>query len=370
MSLKGYNSFFKDYMYLKNTLPVRGLFVCLTLFFYHNRFKNNKKIYINQAIIEFLGQKLSSMFFFYSGYGIYESIKTKQKYAKYLPKKALIIFIKIQIAIVLYLIRNAFFDIYDKDLTFKTLFLSIILKGSLGQSSYFAYTIILFYLYASLSFIFIKDKKHNFIGAISLIILSILHLFFTYYLYQYKLLYYVDNILPFIIGILYALIMKYTDKFFMLNDFIYYGFLSLFIILLYVFYIHAKNSVLINNFMNATFVINIVLITMKVRLDNGFLDFLNAHSYSMYLLQNLVLQIFRKKNLFIAHEFIRIFIEFLFIIVISTTFDFITSYFIDKYFKKKDNQSENSENVDIRDSKDKIIESEIKSIPNELNLNN
>jgi hypothetical protein len=33
MSLKGYNNFYKDYLDLKNTTSVRGLFVMLTFFF-------------------------------------------------------------------------------------------------------------------------------------------------------------------------------------------------------------------------------------------------------------------------------------------------------------------------------------------------
>ena len=381
MSLKGYNNFYKDYLDLKNTTSIRGLFIMMTFFFYHNRNKNNKKVYKNEIITKVLDQRLSSIFFFYSGYGIYESMKTKNKYAKYLPKKALVLFINYEIAIILYLIRNSFFNLYDKDLTFKKLVFGIILKASLGNNIWFTYTIVLYYLYASLSFIFIKDKKYNFIGAISLIILVILHFFFTYFLYHYKLLYFVDNILPFILGIAYAFIRKYTDKFLMFIDFIYYGFLSFFIILLYVFYTHANKSVLINNLMNGTFAIVILLVTMKVRFENEFLKFLNEHSYSMYLLQNLVLQFFKKKNLFNDHEFIRIFIEFLFIILFCTILDFISSYFTNKYIKREDNnnyQRENSGDRDrsIGDSRDKISETEIKEIketkiiPNELNVKN
>ena len=88
----------------------------------------------------------------------------------------------------------------------------------------------------------------------------------------------------------------------------------------------------------------------------------------------------KKKNLFNNHEFIRIFIEFLFIILFCTILDFISSYFTNKYIKRKDNnnyQRENSEDRgSIGDSRDKINETEIKEIketkiiPNELNVKN
>ena len=72
---------------------------------------------------------------------------------------------------------------------------------------------------------------------------------------------------------------------------------------------------------------------MKVRLNNNFLSFLNSHSYSIYLLQRLVMIIVYKKRLLIKYDFIRMSFEFTSIFFIACLFDKYT-HFIDKRFNR------------------------------------
>ena len=72
---------------------------------------------------------------------------------------------------------------------------------------------------------------------------------------------------------------------------------------------------------------------MKVRLNNNFLSFLNSHSYSIYLLQRLVMIIVYKKRLLIKYDFIRMSFEFTSIFFIASLFDKYT-HFIDKRFNR------------------------------------
>ena len=75
----------------------------------------------------------------------------------------------------------------------------------------------------------------------------------------------------------------------MKNDIIYFGFLSITILLYYHFY---NNSIL-----NALFAFLIILLSMKVKFNNHFLKFLNLHSFSIYLLQKLVMiPVYKKKT--------------------------------------------------------------------------
>ena len=100
-----------------------------------------------------------SLFFFYSGYGIFESIKKKGiLYVKFLPKKATILFIKFQLILLIFLVNNALLGF---NINIKNYCLSIIFISSIGNSNWFAFTIILLYLYTFLSFIFINlDNNH------------------------------------------------------------------------------------------------------------------------------------------------------------------------------------------------------------------
>ena len=92
IDIKGVNYFHNDYMDLKYTSPIRGIFVWLiVLKHYYTFFINKNYLYIK--ILTYLGQKIVSLFLFYSGFGIFESIKVKGiNYVKTIPKKVIILF--------------------------------------------------------------------------------------------------------------------------------------------------------------------------------------------------------------------------------------------------------------------------------------
>ena len=257
--------------------------------------------------------------------------------------KSLIIFIKSELIILIFALKCI---IYKDTITLKKYILAVFFYTSIGNSNWFAYTIILFYIYAFLSFVFIKNKKYNYLGIIFITILCFLHGNFTYFLYLKKLRFGVDNILPFILGIYYSGIRKYTDTYIMKYDFSYFAILSSFSLIFCYFYINKDISIFMHILMNGTFSIIVVLVNMKVKFDNEFLKFLNAHSYSIYLLQRIILSIFSKKKYLENYECMRILLQFSLIILISTTFDYSTS-FIDKYFKRVDKRLEPKKHIDL-----------------------
>ena len=82
-SLKGHNDYFSDYIDLNNTFSVKGIFVWIIFFRHYIQYYNRKSRYTYEKILSCFGQKIVSMFLFYSGYGIYESFKKKgNKYSK------------------------------------------------------------------------------------------------------------------------------------------------------------------------------------------------------------------------------------------------------------------------------------------------
>ena len=277
--------------------------------------------------------------------------KEINRYFKTLLKKSLNIFIKSELMILIFLLR---IFIYKKELTFKKFILTTIFKSNIGNSNWYALTIILFYIYAFLAFGFIKNKKYNFIGIIIITILCTFHAYFLYYYYYYQKMYSADNTLTFILGFLYSLIRKYTDKYIMKYDFVYFGIFGIFSFIYYYFYINKGVNILLHNCMNGTFGIIVILITMKIRFDNEFLRFLNIHSYSIYFLQKVVLRTFYEEKYLKKYENLRIMIQFVLIIFMATIFDYSTS-FIDKYFKRVDHRLEVKENIEfIEESKTNI----------------
>ena len=175
----------------------------------------------------------------------------------------------------------------------KRYFLSVIFKSSLGNSNWFAFTIIIFYFYSYISFLFTRHKL--FFGIIIISFLCLLHTLFVYFYYYPKAIYSVDTVLCFIGGFYYSFSKNYIDKVLLKND--------------------------------------LVLITLKARFNNDLLNFLNSHSYSIYLFQRLVIWIVSGKQIFKNYNFIQISFEFTSIFFIASLFDKYTT-FIDKIFKK------------------------------------
>ena len=283
-----------------------------------------------------------SLFLFYSGFGIYESIRKKGiNYVKNLPKKAIFLFIKFQMSLLLFLVNNLILGIKTQ---FKNYLLSIIFKIGIGNSYWFSFTIISFYIYSYISFIFIRNNNYIFIGILCINIISLLHIHIIYNYYHPKSLPSVDNILSFNIGLYYSLIKKYSDKIVMKNDVYYFGFLILNIVIYTYYYNYKIKSLLIVSIINSLFCLIIILINMKIKFNNEFLILLNSHSFSIYLLQRVIMKYIKFKNYFYSNNFIRFFIVFLIIIFTSCIFDNITD-FINKFITT--NNSKKKEQIYI-----------------------
>ena len=346
IDIKGLNQYYIDYMNLKYTSSIKGIFVWMIILQHYRSYYKIKQKYIYQRIINYTGQRIVSLFLFYSGYGIYESLKKKSiEYIKTLPIKALILYIKFQLILLIFLLNNI---ILGGKIKLKQYILSMIFISNIGNSNWFAFTIIIFYIYCFLSFIVIKNK---FIGIVIVTIICNIHLHLVYKYFYPNILFSIDNTFCFLFGFYYSFLKKYIDLILMKNDCFYYLILTILTSLFYYFYKKFENiySILI---MNSIFSLIIVLITMKVRINNEFLLFLNSHSFSIYLLQRIVMLFIKKKNYVEKNEFLRFFVEFFAILTLSTIFDKYT-LIVDKYIKKifsKQKKMDNKSNISFEES--------------------
>jgi len=226
----------------------------------------------------------------------------------------------------------------------------MIFKSNIGNSDWFAFTIICFYFYSFISFRLIKQKY--FLGIILLNIICCFHIYFTYNYYYPKRMIAVDNTLCFLFGFYYCLLIDYINLIFMKNDITYFGSLYLLIIIYYYYYTYKRRSIIIVSITNILFSLIIIIITMKVRFNNDFLDLLNSHSYSIYLLQRVVMRIIYYKKYILHNELIRFFFEFITILFITSIFDKYT-LFIDKYFKRESSLTKFS--IKVENVEEKIV---------------
>ena len=82
------------------------------------------------------------------------------------------------------------------------------------------------------------------------------------------------------------------------------------------------------------FCLIIIFISIKIRFNNKFLTLLNSHSYSIYLIQRIIMRYIYFTKSFESNEIIRFFFEFIAVILFSIIFDKY-SFFIDQYFKRQ-----------------------------------
>jgi hypothetical protein len=319
-------------MELNNTFNIRGIFVWMIFFrhctSYYNRNNGKTSIIIDVS----LQQNIVSLFLFYSGYGIYKSFEQKGiEYIKTLPIKSLIIFIKSQLILLIFLINN---KILGDKISLKHYLYAVIFKKSIGNSYWFVFTIITLYIHSFISFILIRNKKFNFIGIIFITIICYYHAKYVYKYYHPNEIISVDNIICFVIGFYYSFLNPYIDKIIMFNDIIYFISTSTFAYFYYIFYKHPNRAnVYYISLKNLFFTLLTVVLTMKIKFNNDFLKFLNSHSYSIYLIQRIPMIFIAKKGIFRDNLFIGFFFEFSVVVTMACIFDKFTK-FIDTFIYK------------------------------------
>ena len=151
------NDLYFQYLSKDAILPIKGFSLGL-VFFRHfiiyvtlsNSFLDISFIYIDRL----LDQLIVTMFFMYSGYGIYESIKIKgSNYIKNFPKRRFLsTWIKFAILICLFLMFDIMmghkFDLF-------TIILSFIGWTSIGNSNWFIFVTFVLYILVYISFFWI-----------------------------------------------------------------------------------------------------------------------------------------------------------------------------------------------------------------------
>ena len=125
----------------------------------------------------------------------------------------------------------------------------------------------------------------------------------------------------------------------------YFGFTSCIIFIYSKIFIIDK--VINISIKNVLFALLVVLISIKVQFNNVFLKFLNSHSYSIYLLQRLVMWIVYRKRIFKNNNFIQISFEFTSIFFIASLFDKYT-IFIDLFFKRNKTTLKNDKYIFVK----------------------
>ena len=128
----------EDYLSINNTQAIKGIFILLVFFSHFNSyvsFENGMDIFY-EKIISVFGQTMVTLFLFYSGYGVVESIKKKGlPYINQIPyKRVLVTLLKFDVAVVLFLIAGL---ALREEMLFSQIVLSFFAWDSIGNSNWY-----------------------------------------------------------------------------------------------------------------------------------------------------------------------------------------------------------------------------------------
>lgn len=281
-----------DYIDVPHANAVKGFFILLVFashiqgFLLRNGYAYTSLDRVFVGANAWLGQLIVSMFLFYSGYGVMESIRKKgSSYVDDLPKKRIaVVLLDFDIAVLVYVLFNLLFSHFPG---WKTVLLSLICWESVGNSNWYIFVILLCYVSAYVSYKFISRLNIIFIFFLCAVIAAILSFAKPFWWY--------DTIMTFPIGMLFSLHRNLIER--LLSRHYTLTLLSLVLIFLCVrqssyvfpFLWHGLRS----NMLSGLFVLIIVLITQKCEVSSAALTWCGRNLFPLYIYQRLSMMIWQ-----------------------------------------------------------------------------
>ena len=287
--LKWHNLGFRsDYIGKEQCNGIKGIFI-IVVFFRHivpyltkSGYEMSGKLDILYNGINFcIGQLLVVMFFFYSGFGVMESIQNKGKnYVNAIPKRRILsTLINYDIAVCCYALL-AF--IVGRDVSIWNFFTSLIAWTSLGNSNWYIFVILICYILTFLSFRLLCMYEKW--GGLFLLIVLTLMVLGGLYLSKTEIFY--NTIMCYPAGMFYSYyksdLETFVHKHFWLCLF---NSASFFLIGLIATFFIGRG--VLYNFTSLLFAFIVVMLTMKIYVGNKFLLWCGANLFPIYIYQRI-----------------------------------------------------------------------------------
>lgn len=324
---KGFN---KDYLSKENSTNIKGIFV-LIIFYSHLVPYTKVLLTKDFAMYNFrnwLDQLMVTLFLFYSGYGIYESIKQKKsQYIDSMPRNRILkTWLNLALCIIIFIIFNQFLSIsYSK----KDILLAFTGWTSIGNSNWYIMAILLLYLETYLSFkIFAKDNKKAIGLTTFLTIIQIL------FMHSHQPYYTYNTLLCYPLGLIYSYNKDKINKLLMNSNKTYLYTLIISIITTLIIKEYEKVSYIYYLLLSISFTISIVLISMKINFNSFILKWFGDNLFWIYMLQRIPMILFKKLG-FATRPYKYALICFATTIVISIIIKFISQRINSLLFKKQ-----------------------------------
>ncbi len=326
------NEFFSDYCSPKNTNTINAIFSIL-IFLSHAVTYIKLNDVLDEPYFDFRafhGQLVVITYFFFSGFGIMESIKKKgTEYVKAMPVNR---FFKLwyHFAIVILLYTVVSVGIAGRRYNLSRWFLSFIGLKSIGNSNWYMFVTFVLYIIVIISFLLFKKSQKS-----ALVCVCVLCVVFVVAekLSGLNTAFY-NTLLCFPLGMVFSMLKSYVEKLFMKNDILWFTGFSVSIIMFAFFSQNRKQGLLFYILFTFFALAVIVMFMMKVNIKNSVLDWFGQHIFSFFILQRIPMILLRHYG-FNKDGYFFIIMSFFATIFLSVIFDALINKLDSIIFKNK-----------------------------------
>lgn len=288
------NGFYEDFLGKEQCNAIKGIFI-LFVFAAHilgavEECGFGTACFMDKLAFEIrgkVGQLIVALFLFYSGYGVMMSFRRKgESYLKSYPKSRLLsTLVNFDIAVCCYVLLAW---IMGRPAGFSKIALSMIGWDSVGNSNWYIFVILSCYLVFYLVFKVVRDRYFLgsiLVGALVLIGMLILH--------DVKDAHWYNTMLVFPAGVFYACYAEVLNKWIQM----YYGWvLALLTMAFLVLHFGGFRDFhgLTFNAKSILFSLLVIVLTMKVRIGNKWLNWCGLSLFPLYIYQQLPMIVFQE----------------------------------------------------------------------------
>ena len=273
----------ENYLSKDYTMAIKGIFIVFVFMSHIKGYADfsGRGDWIPLSVISYLGQLMVTMFLFYSGYGILESVKRKDNYIKLLPKNRLgKTFFDFALAIFIFLLVDV---IIGQKYSFTTILLAFSGWTSVGNSNWYMFAIFTLYILTYICFrIFYKSNFK------AILLMTVLSLAYIYVMSKLKENWWSDTYLCYVAGMWYSYFKEKIDLFFKKYQTVGWGIAAFAVIIIYLYISQFRYIRLMTyNISSVLFCLVIVILSMKISFKSRILIWAGKNLFWLYILQRI-----------------------------------------------------------------------------------
>lgn len=320
-----------EYLSVRNTLPIKGLFTILIIFSHYNTYYTKQPTDIYYRMMKtHLSQAVVVPYLVYSGYGMaYKLKKMGKDYLGTIPRRRIPQFLLgVAAALVPYfvlgLVRNQHFSL-------PTILLSLVGWESLGNSSWYIFGILGEYVIFWISFQVLRIRDNKQTRLAGLLLTTLLTAAYVIWIrWMGKDTWCYNSLAMFPLGVAWGLYHEKVDRLLHEKSSLWLVALAL-TIAIYELGVMQRNVNLVwYTVFCGAFAVAMLLVSMRIQLNSPVLNFFGKHVFSVYILQRLSMIILSDMGWIEQKPYLSLILVILCTSSIAVGFDWV----MDKLYKK------------------------------------